>query len=80
MPQTIANAQARRAYSLLNALVEREITISELTDALRPIPPEVLTVTAMVLKLHRINEPRDPLMQQALTLCDTAANVNRISN
>ena len=75
----VSNAESRRAFALIDALEEREITTSEFADAIGTLTSEALVVTAAVLSI-RSAFVRDRLPREwtARLLCrqmaDTARN------
>jgi hypothetical protein len=80
MLQAIENAQTRRAYALITALGAQEITVDEFADALRPLPSEVLQVSATLLALTSVNEPSQRPITRARMLCSKLANLTRTLN
>lgn len=80
MLQAIENTQTRRAYALISALDAQEITVDEFADALRPLPSEVLQISATVLALMAFNEPLQGRIARARILCSRLANLTRSLN
>jgi hypothetical protein len=77
MLQSIGNAHTKRAYALISALEAHEITLDEFSEALLPLPAEVLQLNGTVIALAGVNEPAQPQMTQARLLCTQFAAIAR---
>ena len=74
----VSNAESRRAFALIDALEEREITTSEFADAIQTLTSEALSVTAAVLSIRcAFVRDRLPREWKASLLCRQTAAASR---
>jgi hypothetical protein len=72
-------AKGCRAYVLIAAITDREITIRELRDAVEPLTPEEAQVIATVLACSKVVSG-DSRQVQARECCLRLAEALRVSN
>ena len=77
----VSNGESRRAFALVDALQEREITASEFADGIRSLTSEALAVTAAILSLRSAaTYELMPRVWSARLLCRQLADATRILN
>ena len=75
--QTLANAESRRVFELVTAFEERQITLGELQDGLRPVSSETLQVAATFGSARDAFDPGTPRLHSARLVVRTLAAVTR---
>lgn len=77
----VSNAESRRAFVLIDALEEREITAREFADAIQTLTSEALAVAAAVLSIRSAYvSDRQPREWKARLLCRQMADASRSRN
>jgi hypothetical protein len=70
----ISNAEGKRAFALIDALEESEITTSEFAEAIQTLSSEALSVTAAILSIRSASvRDRLPRLWKASLLCRQAS-------
>jgi len=74
----VSNGESRRAFVLVDALQEREITSSEFEDEIRSLTPEALMVTAAILSIGTATgHEQIPRVWAARLVCRQLADAGR---
>jgi hypothetical protein len=76
---SLGNSESRRAYALISALDSQEITLDEFVDAIKPLAPETIQVTATVLQNHAdLNGICRQRLSTARLMCSRLAAASRV--
>jgi hypothetical protein len=73
----VSNVESRRVFELVTAFEERQITLGELQDELKPVSSETLQVVATFGSFRDVFESGTPRLYSARAVVRTLAAMTR---